>query len=462
MRKLDAIIIGSGQGGIPLAKKLAKAGWQTAIIEKRLIGGTCINDGCTPTKSMISCAAAAYTIANSKEWGITVDSYKIDIEKITDRKDRVVKRFRDGATKGLEKTEGLSIIYGEAAFSSPEMVTVKLHDNEEKEEILTAEHIFINAGISPRIPPIPGLDKVSYLTNTTLLDIKKLPSHLVIIGGSYIALEFGQMFRRLGSQVTLLEASAQLLKREDEDVAAAVRKVMETAGITVHTNANIHKVEQTGDTVRLSVASGGQTMAITGSHLLVATGRTPQTKALQPEKAGIALDEKGYIIVNDRLETSVTGIYAIGDIKGGPAFTHISYNDHFIVYKNLVEKGNASIKDRPVPYCMFTDPQLGRVGMTEKAAREAGFKVKVACLNYENVARAIETGHTEGFMKAVVDADTDKILGAAILGAEGGEVMSVVQMAISGGFTATQMHEMVFAHPLYAESLNNLFTTLKK
>lgn len=460
MRKLDAIVIGAGQGGVPLAKKLAKAGWQTAIIEKRLIGGTCINDGCTPTKSMISCAAAAHVIANSQEWGITVDNYKVDLEKIVARKEKVVKLFRDGATKGLEQTEGLSIIYGEAAFSAPKTLTVQLKDGGNEE--LTAAYIFINAGTTPKIPAIPGLDNVSYLTNTSILEIKKLPSHLVIIGGSYIALEFGQMFRRLGSQVTILETGSQLLKKEDEDVAAAVRKVMETAGITVYTGANIHKVEQTGDAVRLEVATGGQTIAITGSHLLIAAGRTPQTSTMQPEKSGIALNEKGYIAINDKLETNVPGIYAIGDINGGPAFTHISYNDHLIVYKHLVKKENVSVKDRALPYCMFTDPQLGRVGMTEKTAKEAGYKIKVACLNMENVARAIETGHTQGFMKAVVDADTDKILGAAILGAEGGEVMSVIQMAISGGFTATQLREMVFAHPLYTESLNNLFMTLKK
>jgi pyruvate/2-oxoglutarate dehydrogenase complex dihydrolipoamide dehydrogenase (E3) component len=460
MRKFDAIIIGSGQGGVPLAKKLAAAGWQSAIIEKRLIGGTCINDGCTPTKSMIACAAAAHTIANSAEWGITVSDFKVNLAAIVARKDKIVHTFREGATKGMEKTTGLTIINGEAVFSGPKTLTIQLTAG--GKETITAEHIFINTGTSPAIPTIPGLDTVHYFTNTTLLEEKKLPAHLIILGGSYIALELGQLFRRLGSQVTIIERNSQLMKAEDDDVAAAVKKIMEKEGITVHTNAQVQRTTQTGEVVRLELTANGQSLAITGSHLLIATGRTPQTTTLQLEKAGIALDEKGFIPVNDHLETNIPGIYALGDVKGGPAFTHISYNDHLVIVKNLLQKENVSIKDRPVPYCMFTDPQLGRIGLTEKAAQAAGYKVKIACLDMTRVARAIETGHTQGFMKAVVDARTDKILGAAILGPEGGEVMSVIQMAMLGGCTATQLREMIFAHPLYAESINNLFMAMEK
>ncbi len=460
MRKFDAIVIGSGQGGVPLAKKLAKAGWQTAIVEKRWIGGTCINDGCTPTKSMIASGAAAHIIANSQEWGITVSDYKVDLEKIVARKNKVVQSFREGATKGMEKTQGLSIIYGEAVFSGDKTLSVKLQDGGQEE--IAAEHIFINTGTLPSIPPIPGLDTVNYLTNTTIMELTKLPTHLMVLGSGYVGLEFGQLFRRLGCQVTIIDKNKQLLQHEDEDVAVAVKKVMETSGVTMFSSANVQKVEQTGEAIRLQLTANGETHAITGSHLLVAAGRTPQSKSLQPEKTGLALDEKGYIPVNDKLETNVPGIYALGDVKGGPAFTHISYNDHLVVYKNLIHMENVSIKDRPIPYCMFTDPQLGRVGLTEKEAKAAGYKVKVACLDMTRVARAIETGNTQGFMKAVIDSNTDKLLGVAILGPEGGEVMSALQLAMLGGLTVTQLKEMIFAHPLYAESINNLFMTLDK
>ncbi|SHN29314.1 mercuric reductase [Chitinophaga sp. CF418] len=459
MRKFDAIVIGSGQGGVPLAKKLAKAGWQTAIVEKRWIGGTCINDGCTPTKSMIACGAAAHIIANSQEWGITVSDYKVDLEKIVARKNQVVQSFREGATKGMEKTQGLSIIYGEAVFSGNKTLSVKIKDGQEE---IAADHIFINTGTLPSIPPIPGLDTVNYLTNTTIMELTKLPTHLIVLGSGYVGLEFGQLFRRLGCQVTIIDKNKQLLQHEDEDVAVAVKKVMETSGVTMYSSANIQKLEQTGDVIRLQLTANGETHALTGSHLLVATGRTPQSKSLQPEKTGLVLDEKGYIAVNDKLETNVPGIYALGDVKGGPAFTHISYNDHLVLYKNLIHMENISIKDRPIPYCMFTDPQLGRVGLTEKEAKEAGYKIKVACLDMTRVARAIETGNTQGFMKAVIDSNTDKLLGVAILGPEGGEVMSALQMAMLGGLTVTQLKEMIFAHPLYAESINNLFMTLDK
>jgi len=460
MKKFDAIVIGSGQGGTPLAKKLAKAGWKTVLVEKRFIGGTCVNDGCTPTKSMIACAKTAYTISHSQEWGITVSDYKVNLEKIIERKNQVVNSFRSGAEKGLQKTEGLTILYGEASFTGDKTLSVKLNDGGQEE--ISADYVLINTGALAKIPDITGIDSVPYLTNTTLLDNKILPSHLLILGGSYIALEFGQMFRRFGSQVTIIETSPQLLSREDDDVAAEVKKIMEAGGITIHTSANVKKIEQAAnDVIRLELTSGGQSHILTGSHLLVATGREPQTKALQLDKTGVKTDDKGYIRVNDKLETGVPGIYAFGDVKGGPAFTHIAYNDHLILLKILVDKKEASIKGRPVPYCMFTDPQLGRIGLTEKEARDKGLKIKVACLSMEKVARAIETGHTQGFMKAIVDADTDKILGAAILCEEGGDVMCVLQMAIMAGFTATQLREMVFAHPLYTESLNNLFATIE-
>lgn len=457
MQKFDAIIIGSGQGGVPLAKKLAKAGWKTAIIEKRWIGGTCINDGCTPTKAMIACAEVAYTVANSRQWGITVPGFQVDFEKIVARKNEIVSSFRGGATKGLEKTEGLSIFYGTASFNGPKVIDIKLRTG--STETITADQIFINTGASPKIPDLPGLAQVPYLTSTTLLDLQVLPSHLIILGGSYIALEFGQLFRRLGSQVTIIER-ATLLKREDADVSAAMKKIMEGAGINVYTGATVRQAEGNGDAVRIVLNANGESKTITGSHLFLASGRAPQTKDLHLDTTGISTDEKGFIPVNDKLETSVPGIYALGDVKGGPAFTHISYNDHLILLKNLLHKGNETTTGRPVPYCVFTDPQLGRIGLTEKEARDKGIEIQVACLDMSRVSRAIETGHTDGFMKAVVEKATGRILGAAILGHNGGEIMSVLQIAMMAGMTANQLREMIFAHPLYTESLNNLFMSI--
>lgn len=458
MLQFDAIIIGSGQGGNPLATKLAKAGWKTAIIEKRWAGGTCINDGCTPTKAMIASARMAYMAANSSELGIHVNRYSVDLEAIINRKNKIVTSFRDSSEKRLTQADGLTLFYGDAAFSGPKTLTVQLKDGAQKS--MTAEHIIINAGTAPLIPDIPGIDTVPWLTSTTLLDVTTLPAQLVILGGSYIALEFGQMFRRFGSEVTIIERSPQLLSREDEDVTSALRKIMESEGIRIFTGAQVQRVEQTSRHIALTVSTGGETHAIEGSHLLVATGRAPQTAALQLDRTGVATDDHGYIKVNKRLETNVPGIYALGDVKGGPAFTHISWHDHLIVYKNMVEKGNASTDQQQVPYCMFTDPQLGRIGLSEKEAAKQGLKYKLAKLDMANVARAIETGNTTGFMKALVEEGSGKILGATVLGAEGGELMTLLQMAMLGGITAQQMKEMVFAHPLYAESLNNLFLTI--
>jgi pyruvate/2-oxoglutarate dehydrogenase complex dihydrolipoamide dehydrogenase (E3) component len=459
MLHFNAVIIGSGQGGNPLARKLAKAGWITALIEKRWAGGTCINDGCTPTKTMIASARVAYMAANSSRWGVRVNGYSIDLERVLQRKNEIVDSFRSSSEKGLESA-GVSLFYGEAAFTEPKTLKVRLHDG--SETTMTADHIIIDTGTWPQVPDIPGIDTVPWLNSTTLLDISTIPSHLLILGGSYIALEFAQMFRRFGSEVTIVERSPRLLPREDEDVSDALRKIMEAEGIHIFTGAQAKRVEQTSRHIALTIDSNGQTIGAEGSHLLLATGRSPQTAALQLDKTGVTTDAHGYIKVNSRLETNVPGIYALGDVKGGPAFTHISWHDHLIVYRNLVENGNASTDQQQVPYCVFTDPQLGRIGLSEKEAAEKGLKVKVARLDMAQVARALETGNTEGFMKALVEEGTGKILGAAVLGAEGGELMTLLQMAMLGGITAYQLKETVFAHPLYAESLNNLFLSIDK
>ncbi|NSL87399.1 mercuric reductase [Chitinophaga sp. Mgbs1] len=460
MEKFDAIIIGSGQGGTPLAKKLAHKGWKTALIEQRWPGGTCINDGCTPTKAMIACAKVAHIMSQSKSWGIVSKGYSVDLPAIVSRKNDIVEQFRNGVSKGLEKTAGLTFIHGSAAFSAHKTVTIQLHDG--GEQTITADQIFINTGATPVIPDIPGLEEVPYLTSATLLDEVVIPPELIILGGSYIALEMGQLYQRLGSHVTIIEKSPQLVSREDPDVAAVIRKVLEEEDIRVYTSAAADKISHTPDGLLLHITAGSNRVTLTGTHILLATGRAPQTHSLQPAKTGVTLDEKGFVQVNEHLETTCPGIFAIGDVKPGPAFTHISYNDHLIIYKNLFEEAAITTKDRQVPYCMFTDPQLGRIGLSETEARRQGIPVKVACLSMDKVARAIETGETQGFMKAVVHEHTGQILGAAIIGTQGGEIMSVLQMAMAGGITAPQLRDMIFAHPLYAESLNNLFLMLEK
>ncbi|WP_295652575.1 mercuric reductase [uncultured Mucilaginibacter sp.] len=456
MKTYDAIIIGSGQAGGPLAKKLAAAGKKTAIIEKRYVGGTCVNDGCTPTKTWVASAKMAYLAANSKHLGVNITSFTVDMPAIFKRKAEIVDMFRSGSQSGLEATDGVDLIFGEASFTGEKLVNVKLNDGINVE--LQADLIFINAGAKTAIPNIPGLEDVDYLTSTSILELKTIPESLLIIGASYIGMEFGQMFARFGSKVTLLEYSARALSREDEDVAEEVVKILEAENIKLYTKASVTKVDkQPNGKINAHISIDGKEHAFTYSHILVAAGRTPQTAALMLDKAGIETNERGYIKVNDQLETNIKGIYALGDINGGPAFTHISYNDFTIVYRNIIEGANLSTKNRQVPYCMFTDPPLARVGVSEAEAKKAGLNYKVAKLPMAHVARAIEVGDTRGFMKAIVDADTKKILGAMVLGQEGGELMTVLQMAMLGGITYEQIRYMVFAHPLYSEALNNLF-----
>ncbi|EHQ26710.1 mercuric reductase [Mucilaginibacter paludis] len=459
MKIYDAIVIGSGQAGTPLAKKLAMAGKKTAIIEKRMVGGTCINDGCTPTKAMVASAKMAYLAGHSDNLGVHIKNFTVDLPQILKRKNEIVKSFQGGAQKGLEGTAGLDLIFGEAVFTGPQAIMVKLKDGGTEE--MQADLIFINTGAKTAIPDVPGLSDIDYLTSTSILELETVPQHLLIIGASYIGMEFGQMFRRFGSKITMLETSPRALPKEDEDIAEEIVKILEAEEITFHADAKVTKVSKkpNGD-LEAEITVVGETRLISCSHILVAAGRKPQTEALGLQKAGVETDDRGYVKVNDRLETNIPGVYALGDVKPGPAFTHIAYNDYTIVYRNLIEKANLSIKNRLVPYCMFTDPPLGRVGITEAEAKKQGLNYKVAKLPMQYVARAIEVGDTRGFMKAIVDADTKKILGVAILGEEGGEIVSVMQMAMVGGITYPEIRYMVFAHPTYSESLNNLFMKL--
>jgi pyruvate/2-oxoglutarate dehydrogenase complex dihydrolipoamide dehydrogenase (E3) component len=462
MKQYDCIIIGSGQAGTPLAKKLAEAGKKTLLIEKRFIGGTCVNDGCTPTKAMIGSARLAYLAGKPNDMGVTVEAYKIDLRQINKRKNDIVHQWRNGGQTGLEKSPNLDLLFGEATFTGIKTISVKPNDGGNIQEF-KADLIFIDTGAKTIVPDdIEGVDNIDYLTSTSILDLVEVPEHLLIIGGSYIGLEFGQMFRRFGSRVTILERQPRLLSGEDEDVARELTNILEKEDIKIHTGTRITKFQKVaGDKITATVIMNGREENINCSHVLIAVGRAPQTGMLALDKTGVKTDERGQIIVDSRLETSQEGIYALGDVKGGPAFTHISYNDYIIVYGNLIENQKLDIKDRLVPYCMFTDPELGRVGISETEARRQGLNYKVTRLPMTSVARAIETGDTRGFMKAVVDPETKKILGVAVIGIGGGEIMSVLQMAMEGGITYDRIRNFVFAHPTYSESLNNLFMALK-
>lgn len=459
MKEFDAIVIGAGQAGVPLAKKLASAGWKTALIEKRMVGGTCINDGCTPTKAMVASARMAYLAGRSSDLGIDIPSYQVNFKAIMARKATIVDQFRGGAEAGIEKTANLTLVYGEAKFVDDH--TLYIDGKDGSFENYTAKHIFINTGASPVIPDIEGVHEIDYLTSTTILALKEVPKHLLIVGGGYIGLEFGQMFKRFGAEVTLLEQSSRLMPKEDDDVCEVMSGIFKEDGIQVLTEAKAVKFEKLADgQIKVSVKLKGKLTTHVCSHVLLASGRKPQTENLGLENTNITCDDRGHVQVNDLLETKAHNVYALGDVKGGPAFTHISYNDYIVVTKNLLENGNLSIKNRMVPYCMFTDPQLGRVGITETEAIAQGLDYLVAKIPMKNVARAIETAEIRGFMKAVVDKKTKLILGATIIGEEGGEIMSVLQMAMMGKITYEEIRVTIFAHPLYAESLNNLFMSI--
>lgn len=457
----DAIIIGSGQAGGPLATALAQAGWKTAIIEREHVGGTCINEGCTPTKTMVASARVAYLAKRAADYGVQTGPISIDMTVVRRRKRDIVESFRGGSERRIKNTAGVDLLMGEASFTGPKTVEVRMNNGEARE--LSAGRIFINAGDRPSRPAIQGLDAVHALDSTSIMELDVVPQHLLVLGGGYIGLEFGQMFRRFGSQVTIIQRSSHLLSREDNDVAEAVADILREDGIEVLLNTGTTSVEQAANgEILLTVQTPAGARVLKGSHLLVATGRVPNSDRLNLQAAGIETDTRGTIRVNERLETNVPGIYALGDIKGGPAFTHISYDDFRIIRANLLEHGNASTRERLVPYTVFIDPQLGRIGLSETEARTSGREIKVAKMPMNYVARALEVDETRGFMKAVVDAKSGYILGAAVLGIEGGEIMAMLQMAMMGKLPYTVLRDAVFAHPTLAESLNNLFGMFEK
>ena len=466
----DLIVIGSGQGGGPLAGTFAKAGKRVALVERTHVGGSCINEGCSPTKTIVASARVAHVTRRAAEYGVRSEGatgaacdITTDLARVRERKQRIVDSFRDGSKRSLA-TAGVHLLRGHARFTGPRTVEVA---GEDGPGTLTADAVVVNTGLRPAIPPIPGLEDVEYLTSTSIMELSDVPKHLVVLGGGYVGLEFAQAYRRFGSRVTVVERGGQLLAHEDDDIASAVETVLRDEGIEVLVNAEVAGVARAGAEVIVKWRAPGAgrdagVQSLQCSHLLVATGRRPNTDDLGLETAGVRVNEQGYIEANERLETSVPGIYVIGDVKGGPAFTHISYDDFRILRANLLHGGSASTSGRLVPYTVFIDPPLGAVGRTEREARASGQEIRVATMPMTRVARALEVDETRGLVKVVVDSNTQRILGARVFGIDGAEVATVLQVAMMGDLPYTALRDAVFSHPITSEALNNLFTAMDR
>jgi pyruvate/2-oxoglutarate dehydrogenase complex dihydrolipoamide dehydrogenase (E3) component len=452
--KFDAIVIGSGQAGNPLSFALADFGWKVVLIERAELGGTCINTGCTPTKTMVASAQVAHYARDAARWGVRANGVTVDLPAVVARKTQVVQKGRMGVQKRVDDRPNVKLVHGHAKFIAPHQVQVGA-------EVFESEKIFIDTGTRPAIPQILGIDTVPFLTNTTIMELQAVPEHLLVLGGGYIGLEFGQMFRRFGGRVTIIHNGERILPREDPDIASALRNALEAEGIVLRPNAATKRVENRNGAIALTVQSGEGSETLQGSHLLVATGRKPNTDDLGLEAAGVATDARDYIKTNGRMETNVQGIWALGDVKGGPAFTHISYNDYQIVYANIIEGKNLTIENRYLPYALFTDPQLGRVGITESDARASGRKFKMGTFPMSSVSRAIERDETEGLMKIIVDAQNDRILGASILGSEGGETVQILGAMILAEAPYTVLKGAVYIHPTLAEGFFGLMESVK-
>ena len=441
----DAIIIGAGQAGPSLAGRLTGAGMTVAVVERHLFGGTCVNTGCTPTKSLVASAQVANQARRAGEYGVRIDaSISIDMHAVKARKDGIVTAAREGVESSLRRMERCRVIQGHARFESPQQMRIG-------DELISAERIFLNVGGRALVPEMPGIDNVPYLTNTSILELDALPRHLVIVGGSYVGLEFAQMYRRFGSQVTVIEKAPRLVSREDEEISSAIGGILEGEGISLRTKAECIRLMQRGQDIVVGVDCEVGDPQVAGSHVLLAVGRRPNTDDLLLEKAGVAVDARGYIVVDDELRTSVPGIWALGDCNGKGAFTHTAYNDFEIVAANLLDGGSRRVSDRIPCYALFIDPPLGRAGMTESDARRTGRKIRVGKRPMTRVSRAVEKGETNGLMKVLVDAESREILGAAILGVGGDEAIHGILDVISAKSPFTTLRDTMHIHPTVSE-----------
>ena len=453
--KFDAIVIGTGQAGPSLATRMAGEGMKTAILERKLFGGTCVNVGCVPTKTLVASARAAHMARRGDDFGVAVGGpIRVDMKRVKERKDGVVRQSNEGVTKWLRGTENLTVYEGHGRFESPHTVRVNDH-------LLEADTIVLNVGGRAFVPDMPGIGDVAYMTNSSIMDVDFLPEHLVIIGGSYIGLEFAQMYRRFGSRVTVVERGDRLIARDDDDVSDTVQEIMEAEGIEIRLNADCIGLKKRGDGVAVSANCGPDVEDIAGSHVLIAVGRRPNSDDLGLDKAGIETDERGFITVDDQLRTNVDGIYAIGDVNGKGAFTHTSYNDFEILAANMFDNDPRRVSDRITAYGLFIDPPLGRVGLTEREVRESGRKALVGKMMMARVGRARERSETQGFMKIVIDAESNHILGAAILGIGGDEIVQSLLDVMYAGAPYTVIQRAVHIHPTVAELIPTLLGDLK-
>jgi pyruvate/2-oxoglutarate dehydrogenase complex dihydrolipoamide dehydrogenase (E3) component len=455
LNSFDAIVIGSGQGGVPLATNFAKLGRRVALIEEGQLGGSCINYGCTPTKTMIASARIAHAVNRGVEFGVHSGPMQIDMAAIVARKNEISGSFRSGIEEQIKSNPNLTLYRGRGRFVGP-------HEIEVNGDRLTAERIFINTGTRPRIVPIPGLDQVPYLTNRNIMDLSEVPAHLIALGGNYLGLEFGQLFRRLGSKITVIELADQIIPREDAEISQSLREALEAEGMTFRLGARTTRIAKTPEGVAVTIENkDGSTEMIAGSHLLVSIGQTPNSDDLGLDRAAIETDQAGFIRHNGRLETNVPGVWVLGDVKGGPAFTHVAYDDYLVITDNLVNGKSRTIDNRLVPYALYTDPELGRVGLGEHEARAKGYRLKIGSVPMAYVARAIERGETRGLMKIVINADNDRILGATILGPEGGELVQILMALMMADAPWTLFKDAMFIHPTLAEGFFSLMASVE-
>ena len=451
----DAIIIGTGQSGPALANRLTRAGSRVAVVERKRFGGTCVNTGCIPTKTLVASAQAAHVARRAADFGVALDGpVRVDMQRVKARKDGVVRRSNEGVEGWLRGMANCTVYTGHARFEGPRSVRVG-------DELLEADKIFINVGGRAAIPPIQGLDAVPYLTNSSMMDVDFLPEHLIILGGSYIGLEFGQMYRRFGSEVTVIERMPRLIDREDEDVSTTIRQILEEEGVRILTGAECLRFEQRDGRIAAQLTADGSSEEVVGSHLLVATGRRPNTDDLDLQQAGVATDERGYIKVDGKLRTNVPGIWAMGDCNGRGAFTHTSYNDFEIIAANLLDDDPRDVDDRILAYALFVDPPLGRAGITEAQARNSGRPALMAKMPMERVGRAVERSETKGFMKILVDADSQRLLGAALLGIGGDEIIHSLLDIMYAGAPYTVIKRAMHIHPTVTELIPTMLEGLQ-